>query len=347
MKKITALCLAFVCVLGLMGCSAPWTDKEIKNSASVEIRKYDNGKLCGVYTVSNDNEVSDICKKISSLPAKKMDYHKPARTQYSIYFLNNEGQEIQSVDFLFGNTVVTNGGIYGITDEINIMEYIEEIISKATKKDYTAIDLTAFSQYLDNENFVPGLSQSEFIDQVDKYSCEGDPLSEITMGMYYDGDFGGGYKAMGEKCGYENYYVAANDRKTASYSNSFYTDIPLDDLTLPCGITFDDTLSTLLKKLGVNFDPKDDFISDKENEGTMTLKSDEGSELKLVNNLLLADESDKPLYDFTLRYTEKYKTTRGDGKESDVTRTVIIFFTDENYKLGRLELSVVERFDIK
>ncbi len=134
MKKPVALCIVLTCVLILAGCSASWISNEMGTSASVEITSYENGEACEVITITEKGKVEDICQTVSSLSAKKMNYHKPAEKQYSIRFLNSAGDEIQSIDFLFGNTVVTNGQIYGITDDIQILEYIEDIISSSSRE---------------------------------------------------------------------------------------------------------------------------------------------------------------------------------------------------------------------
>ncbi len=205
---------------------------------------------------------------------------------------------------------------------------------------------TDFSEYLDNENFIPELSQGEFLNQMGEYHYEGTPLAEALVGYYYDGPYGGGYSASGEYAGFYNDYTATEDDKYATYSNRFHTNIPLDGLTLPYEITFDDTLITVLQKLNINIDMQNDFVSDKDSQGTMTLRSNDSSVLTLTNCLLLADESGKPLYGFELRYTEKYHTTRKDGRDTNVTRSVILSFTDENYMLGKFEVAVVEIYKI-
>ncbi len=127
MKKFLTFCLVLACLLTLAGCSASWANEDILNSASIEIRTYNSDGVC---TISDKDEIDDICNTFLSLSAKKLNYHKPAVSQYSIRFLNDAGLEIQHIDFLFGNTVVTNGNIYSITDEIHIIEYIQEILSK-------------------------------------------------------------------------------------------------------------------------------------------------------------------------------------------------------------------------
>ncbi len=204
---------------------------------------------------------------------------------------------------------------------------------------------TGFTEFLDNENFLPGTGQGTFRSQMDKYSYEGTPISE-GMGLHYDGPSGGGYSLRGKKYGFSNDYTVNEADETATYSNRFYTNVALDGLSLPYGMTFDDTLAIMLQKLNIDVDPQSDFVSDKENEGAMTLQSDDSSSLVLINYLLLPDRSEKQIYDFELVYTERYQTTREDGSVTNVTRSIILSFSDENYKLGKFDVSVVETYKI-
>jgi len=204
----------------------------------------------------------------------------------------------------------------------------------------------SFSGFLDGENFVAGLGQGDFLAQMGKYRYEGIKLSD-SMGLFhYDGEYGGGCGVNDKYFGFANDYMATEDGKSATYSNRFYTNIPLEGLTLPHGITFDDTLKTVLRKLGIIIDLKEDSVSDKENTGKITLRSDGTSSLELTNCLLSSDTIGKPLYDFELKYTENYQTTRKDGRISDVTRYIIMSFTDDNNKLGKFDVAVVEKYEI-
>ena len=75
MKKLTALLLAFICILALMGCSVSWTDAEIKNAKAVEIICYDNNgssDAVEVYTITDEKAVNNICNTFSLLVVKKL-----------------------------------------------------------------------------------------------------------------------------------------------------------------------------------------------------------------------------------------------------------------------------------
>ena len=110
-------------------------------------------------------------------------------------------------------------------------------------------DIPAFTEWLDSEGFVPGLSQSDMIEKMDGYTNNGQSVANTAAGYFYDGYNGGGYAAGGENFGFRNDYQASDNKKTADYTNSFYTRVPLDGLALPCGIEFEDTLRDVLKKL--------------------------------------------------------------------------------------------------
>lgn len=103
-------------------------------------------------------------------------------------------------------------------------------------------DITAFTEWLDGEGFVPGLSQGEMIQKMETYTQNGESVANQALGLHYDGYNGGGYAASGDNFGFRNDYQASDDNKTADYTNSFYTKVPLGGLTLPFGIEFEDNL---------------------------------------------------------------------------------------------------------
>lgn len=209
----------------------------------------------------------------------------------------------------------------------------------------TPTNAYGFSEFLDAENFVPGLSQGEFTSQMEQYKYQGKKITDIAAGYFYDGAYGGGYKAGGEQFGFHNDYTASEDRQYATYSNSFYTKTKLGGLTLPHDISFKDTLDKVLKKLEVNIDPYGGFVSDADDEGVMTLQSNSMSSLKLTNCRLLPGASEKPTYAYKLTYTESYQVTRADGREATATRSITMSFADDN-KLGMFAMSVQEYYKI-
>ena len=198
--------------------------------------------------------------------------------------------------------------------------------------------------YFDEQQFVPSLSQGEFISQVEKYSYNGE---EFPVGCHYDGPMGGGWQATGELFGFYNDYSADDESGIANYSNRLYTTVQLGGLDLPFGVVFDDTLATVLQKFGIDLDLESNFAWDEDCPGTLTLYGDERSLLQLFNCKLSAEGSQKPNYNYELRYTETSQYTLSDGRIVDVTRQINMFFHDVNDKLGCFEMLVNETYSIR
>ena len=138
MKKLMAITLALFCMLGLAACSifateVSWTDKDIQNAKSIEISCYDNQgdvKVVEVYTVTDETEVNNICGIFSSLAVKETKITEPMSIAYSISFLDGSGNAIEAVIIPFGWNVIQCGGLYRITNEVDINEYIREDVLK-------------------------------------------------------------------------------------------------------------------------------------------------------------------------------------------------------------------------
>lgn len=200
----------------------------------------------------------------------------------------------------------------------------------------------AFAKYLDDVNFVSGLDQGDFIAQVGKYRYDQKAVTEIVGGLHWDGNLSSGWRAVGASFGFVNDFTVTEDREYANHSNSLYTSVPLDGLELPFGIYFDDTITTALQKLEIDMDLQSGFVWDEDNVGTMILYRDDRSSLQLTNNTRLKTSS-MLHYDYVLAYTENYQSTLEDGRETSVTRHVILSFSGDHNKLGLLEISVNDK----
>lgn len=192
--------------------------------------------------------------------------------------------------------------------------------------------LTAFSAFLDDEGFVSGLTQGQMIGTADRYAYEGRTIHQTNAGFHWDGTDGGGWKCMGELFGVSNEY------RSGVYTNSLYTSVPLDGLTLPFGITFDDALSAVLGKLGLPVDP-DELVPDRENGLSMTILSRDG------RSLTLTDQFRDPIADYAFRrgltFTEKTLVTNGDRTVA-VERRIEWSFADETRGIVMLTMTVTE-----
>ncbi len=207
-------------------------------------------------------------------------------------------------------------------------------------------NIFGFSEFLDNETFIPGVSQGDFMDHIEKYTYNGEKL-EIA-GFHYDSRYGGGMGFNGSYYGGRNDYTVTDDEKYAIYSNSFYTLVELDNLDLPYGISFEDTLADAFAKIGIDKDPYEGFVSDEDEAWIMTLRDDGKTKLEFTNYKLMPGESGKALYDYELKYSETYQTVRADGREATVTRYVKMSFNDEEGNVfAMVQLYVEERYERK
>lgn len=203
-------------------------------------------------------------------------------------------------------------------------------------------DYHKFSELLDQENFVPGLGQIDFRKQIEQYSYNGHAL-DTSYGHFFDGPQGGGYSMSNDIFGLSNNYQTTDDGIYAVYTNSFFAHVPLTGLTVPYGIQFNDSLSSVLEALHIRIDPFADFASDKGNEGIMTLCGDRSASLELHDYSKMPNTSSDG---YRLVYTETYESTRADGRPVTVTRAVFMIFTGEDILLTRFGMFVKEKYQI-
>lgn len=181
--------------------------------------------------------------------------------------------------------------------------------------------LKYFSEYLTNINFVPELSQGEFISQAKQFAA----VTDFIGGMHYDGIHGGGWQALSEYYGFYNDYTASDDGTSAKYSNSLFTRTELAGLELPYGIKFTDTPKDVFTKIGLESNPCLDFTPDEGSDTMMTVYSNATSSLVFENLNLIKTPVDFE-FPYVLTYTETYNIKRDNGKTTTVKRTVSFSF---------------------
>ena len=200
-----------------------------------------------------------------------------------------------------------------------------------------------FSQFLERENFVSGVSQGEFKEQLNDYRYEGTPITDIVHGFFIDGEWGGGYYASCDLFGFCNDYKAENGN--VNYTNQFWTKTPLDGLQLPYNIGFDDSLTKILRKIGIETEPYDNFTADASAQTDMTLFS-KGNTKLILRDPSRAEKPTEHEMPLLLIYSETCQTTRGDGIPVTVERIVTMSFekklSSKNDTLEKFAMSVTE-----
>ncbi len=185
--------------------------------------------------------------------------------------------------------------------------------------------LKYFSDYLTDINFVAGLSQGDFISQVEQFRHDGTAVTDILAGLHYDGPYGGGWQATDKLFGFYNDYTASDDGKSAKYSNCLFTRTELAGLELPYGIKFTDTSKDVFTKIGLESNPCFDFTPDEGSDTMMTVYRSRTSSLVFENLNLIKTPVDFE-FPYVLTYTETYDIKRDNGKSTSVKRTVSFSF---------------------
>lgn len=199
--------------------------------------------------------------------------------------------------------------------------------------DETEQSPSVLSAYLDEEGFVPGMSQSDFIAKAE--AIEGGEVE----GMHYDGVQGGGWQAGGAFAYYTNDYRANDEEKIAIYSNTVTMLAESEGLKLPAGIRFSDTLADVLKKLSVVGDPVNEFSPDPGRTNVTTLYAEGNVTLRLarVNDVGIS---------MRLEFTERSVRSMDDGRVETVTRRVDFSFAGEDGTLKKFIVGVTERYPL-
>lgn len=183
-----------------------------------------------------------------------------------------------------------------------------------------------FSEFLDNENFVPELSQADFMAQLDKYSYEGQKIEEIVGAEHSTWKDWSGWSGNGEQFGF-NSYTNSRDDGTLVYCNRLYTEVPLEGLVLPYGITFEDSAETVLEKCEIDFDIHNDFDANDEGYQQITISDDGSTRIVLGRDQY---NGGFPYRSYVLTYLEYFPFTRKDGTAIRVSRRIQLSFSYDN-----------------
>ena len=187
-----------------------------------------------------------------------------------------------------------------------------------------------FHTYLDEMLFVEGTGQEGWIDQVSTYKYEGEKISKQLLGYFFDGCDGGGYNTYHklELFGYSFVTKFYDEENYAVNSGVLYTTVALEGLDLPSGITFEDNLFEVLKKLKVNA-YSEEYLSSCE-PGDLIIYEGENEVFKLQK---LEKNG------FLLLYTENYPSENGEA-----TRKLSMTFYDIANTLDNFYVSVDEKW---
>ena len=203
--------------------------------------------------------------------------------------------------------------------------------------------MVEIAEFFVTENLVPGLSQRDMRLNMEKYSYQGEKITEIIHGMHYDGTWGGGLSANGELFGYANHYERREGTDRADYYNSFYSKVSLDGLTLPLEISFGDSVATVCKKMGLSEDCREGLVSGEKK----TLYHDGQVAITLLYNEELKQTAytNDSNFSYVLQYQKVYESTRAGEKPVTVTETMQFCFKGEGDPLAYFYVKVNENYE--
>ena len=107
--------------------------KEIKIRVFFDITGYDHID----YTISDANKVQEICNTFSELKLKDYrSYCKPYGISYALTFMDSEGERIKGISVVTGGDCIDCGtkGLFEITNDINMQEYMESVVEELAPK---------------------------------------------------------------------------------------------------------------------------------------------------------------------------------------------------------------------
>lgn len=278
--------------------------------------------------LTSTGEWTSVQKEEMTVPAIALLLMPKGETRkgYSLSFfdLSRVGKYRLRCEFWYGGNTYSTWVQFDVTEE-----------NTAEVNRIPETDISVFSDFLDREGFVKGMSQGTLLDLAEKYAEGLDP-SIVPVYCHYDGEFGGGCMASGELFGYTNDYHSKDGK--VRYANSLYTAVEIKGLTLPGGITFDDSVGDALEKLGIDRNIYQKTVM--EHSSTTYLEQlplyNENGVSLVFTNWAMTQLPVETLYHYVITYSEKVGT---------VTRTVTLSFLDGHNKLGLVEISVVDEYE--
>ena len=278
--------------------------------------------------LTSTGEWTSVQKEEMSVPAIALLLMPKGETRkgYSLssFDLSRVGKYRLRCEFWYGGNTYSTWVQFDVTEE-----------NTAEVNRIPEADISVFSDFLDREGFVKGMSQGQLLDLAEKYAEGLDP-SIVPVYCHYDGEYGGGCMASGELFGYTNDYHSKDGK--VRYANSLYTAVEIKGLALPGGITFDDSVGDALEKLGIDRNIYQKTVM--EHSSTTYLEQlplyNENGVSLVFTNWAMTQLPVETLYHYVITYSEKVGT---------VTRTVTLSFLDGHNKLGRVDISVVDEYE--
>ncbi|MBE6594318.1 MAG: hypothetical protein E7644_00825 [Ruminococcaceae bacterium] len=213
------------------------------------------------------------------------------------------------------------------------------------------VSLRGFADFLDAEHMVPEIASYQFCERMGAYEYPEELKAkhggtiEVSCGCYDNFPGGGSYVTSI----YFSYSTGSSELRDGKWRHikSFEAQVEMIGMSMPFGITFQDTMTDAFKKIGIGEGHCAAIISNFEGtaEETTLLYQQDGISLSLSRELNYdwegIEEGDNAKSVFhRLDYAESQSAKRSDGQPMEVVRTVSLWFREGQplYKIKALVL---------
>lgn len=109
MKKLTALILAFICVLSLNGCSSKTKNFKVTDAASITVMSGSTGERI---VITDAKDISYITENINAITFSRGEKVNSDGWDCFLSWRDESGNEIERLTVLDGYTVIYDGYFY-------------------------------------------------------------------------------------------------------------------------------------------------------------------------------------------------------------------------------------------
>ena len=134
MRKLIALILSLVSMLGLVSCrvnNAPYWD--LSSATRIKIEIFDaqtSGDSITVVAIEEQKDIENIIGNLNSLELEKIEYNEPTVALYTLMFYNSENNHIESITISIDGWLTYDGYFYYVKSGNLDLDYLGQIVSE-------------------------------------------------------------------------------------------------------------------------------------------------------------------------------------------------------------------------
>lgn len=133
MKRILPLFLLVLLTASFAGCARTVQIDDISRTSYIEVRAFSNVDQTYTDHVIKDAAVVDeVCTTLQSLTLQKVKITEPLALAYQLTFFDHAHRRINVISVVFGNYVDYNGNLHKITNDCDVVAYLERTVSELT-----------------------------------------------------------------------------------------------------------------------------------------------------------------------------------------------------------------------